>query len=168
MVNSNAKGKRAELAVANYLTREGIPARRHVRTGDRFTHDEGDIRLDTAPVTIEVKDHAHSWSAAAIAVLVGKLARQKRPDDLGFVIIKRAGYADPAMWACHMSGPDALSLLAGCRAGIVPGTNLTEPRKDAAHVLDAVGFTFSDVVRLLKSGGWVEQPINPFLTSKGV
>jgi hypothetical protein len=151
-VNSQAKGKRAELDVAKYLTRCGLPARRHVRTGTRDVGDEGDIRLDTAPVTIEVKDHAKEWTWAVLERLVAKLQGQKRAGDLGLLVVKRAGAADPANWFCYVHGVDASRLLGSDPGGSPAGVYCSYP----------VGFIFGDVVRMLILGDWCAELVNPF------
>lgn len=152
MVNSQAKGKRAELAVANYLTRNGLPARRFVRTGTAQLADEGDIRLDTAPVTIEVKDHKHGFSANEVRTLIAKLCNQKRTDDVGLLVVKRQTYGDPGDWYCYTTGIDAGRLLTGQAYGVL----------GSLHVMDPVCFTFGDAVRMLMVGDFVETLVNPF------
>ena len=151
-MNSQAKGKTAELAVAKYLTRCGLPARRHVRTGTRDVADEGDIRLDTAPVTIEVKNHAQPFSQTTLINLLAKLDVQRRPGDLGLLVVKRAGAADPALWRCWLSGLDASRLLSNDPGGTQAGV----------WVIDPVGFTLADVVRVLILGDWAAELVNPF------
>lgn len=156
MVNSQAKGKRAELAVAQALTRSGLPSRRHVRTGDRFEHDEGDLRLTVAPVTIEVKDWAKGYSRNQVAELLSKLERQKRPGDLGLLVCKRTGHADPYEWDCWVTVEDAVRVLDGRQQ---PGYRWPAPGGPFEH---PVGFVFGDVIRALVSGGWVCELTNPF------
>lgn len=153
MIHSANKGKRAERDVARALTRSGIPAKRHVRTGDRFTADEGDLRLTTAPVTIEVKDWARGYSRGQVTELLEKLERQKRPGDLGLLVCKRVGHADPYGWDCWVTAQAAGELLMR--------------RGDSENVLAAafehpVGLVFGDVIRALVSGGWVTEITNPF------
>jgi hypothetical protein len=156
MVNSQAKGKRAELQVANALTRSGLPSRRHVRTGDTYTPDEGDLRLTVAPVTIEVKDWARGYSRGQVAELLDKLGRQKRTGDLGLLVCKRAGVADPYGWDCWVTAIDARKLLMGVS---VLAERRFPPRGPFEH---PVCFVFGDVIRALVSGGWVTELTNPF------
>lgn len=164
MVNSQAKGKAAERRVARYLTEAGLPARRHVRTGTVDVHDEGDIRLDCAPVTIEIKDYGVSnpITIGAARTLLTKLQRQKRPGDLGLLVVKANGHADPAVWHCYTDVADASLLLApGLKAVGLPGW---QPVGDMAW---PVRFQFDMVVAMLWAGGWVTaaQPseANPFM-----
>lgn len=157
MVQAHRKGKDAENAVARALTRSGIPAKRHVRTGDRFTHDEGDLRLTTAPVTIEVKNWAKGYSRGQVAELLEKLERQKRPGDLGLLVCKRVGHADPYDWDCWTSVRCAWRLLAGRRPDVDLFVRLVETGFE--HPVD---FVFGDVIRALVSGGWVTEIANPF------
>lgn len=151
MVNSQAKGKRAEGSVVAALVRAGLPARRHVRTGTADVHDEGDIRLETAPVTIEVKDWAKAPTAAQLLALIVKLGRQKRPGDLGLLVVKRSGHADAASWYCWVSGLDATRLL-----GTPDGT------PQSVYVLAPVCFTLGDVLRLVTLDDWTHELVNPF------
>lgn len=151
-VNSQAKGKRAELDVANYFTRCGLPARRHVRTGTRDVGDEGDIRLDTAPVTVEVKNHAQPFTWKVLERLVSKLDTQKRAGDLGLLVVKRARSSDPAEWMCYLSGMDASRLLWNDPSGSPGGVYCAYP----------VGFVLGDVVRNLILGDWCSELVNPF------
>lgn len=151
--NSQAKGKRAELDVTNYLKRLGLPARRHVRTGTRDVTDEGDIRLETAPVTIEVKDWRHGYTMTEVRKLVVKLQTQKRPGDLGLLVCKRATFADPADWHCWVSGLDASRLIGNDPEGTQTGATI---------VLHPVGFVFADVGRMLVCGDWVSELVNPY------
>lgn len=154
MVNSQAKGKRAERDVARALTRSGLPSRRHVRTGDVYEHDEGDLRLTVAPVTIEVKDWAKGYSRNQVAELLSKLERQKREGDLGLLVCKRTAVADPYGWDCWVTAQDAARLLT---YGI--GDQMFWNTPPFEH---PVGFVFGDVIRALVSGGWVTELTNPF------
>lgn len=155
MVNSQAKGKRAELAIAQALTRSGLPSRRHVRTGDRYNHDEADLRLTVAPVTIEAKDWAKGYSRNQVAELLAKLERQKRPGDLGLLVCKRSGVADPYGWDCWVTAFDARALLVG-------EDQSWEEHTSVVPFEHPVSFVFGDVVRALISGGWVAELTNPF------
>lgn len=152
MVNSQAKGKQAERDVAAYLTRCGLPARRHVRTGTRDVADEGDIRLDTAPVTIEVKNHAQPFTLKTLNSLIVKVGSQKRPGDLGLLVVKKAGVSDPAYWYCYVDGIDASRLLSDDPSGMRAGVHCSYP----------IQFVLSDVVRMLILGDWVAELVNPF------
>lgn len=154
MVNSQAKGKRAELAVAQALTRSGLPSRRHVRTGTQFEHDEGDLRLTVAPVTIEVKSWASGYSRGQIAELLAKLERQKRPGDLGLLVTKPAAVADPYGWDCWVGAVTAVWLLHGQFEPVIQPLCMTFEHP--------VKFVFGDVIRALVSGGWVRELTNPF------
>lgn len=157
MVNAQAKGKQAERDVARALTRSGLPSRRHVRTGDVYEHDEGDLRLTVAPVTIEVKNWAKGYSRGQVAELLSKLDRQKRSGDLGLLVCKRANVADPYGWDCWVSPHDAWRLL---------NTDKTRQIQSDRVKIDGfehpVGFVFGDVIRALVSGGWVTELTNPF------
>ncbi len=153
--SNRSRGAQTERDVARALTRSGIPARRHVRTGDRFTADEGDLRLTTAPVTIEVKNWAKGYSRGQVAELLEKLERQKRAGDLGLLVCKRVGHADPYGWDCWVTAWDAFRLLdPQCerQVGELMPDGFEHP----------VCFVFGDVIRALVSGGWVTEITNPF------
>jgi hypothetical protein len=152
MVHSQRKGSRAEVAVANALTRSGLPSRRHIRTGTRTELDEGDLRLTVAPVTIEVKDWVKGYSRNQVAELLAKLLRQRRPADLGLLVCKRAGVADPYGWDCWVTAFDAARLLTPADVPPNPPDGFEHP----------VCFVFGDVIRALVSGGWVTELTNPF------
>lgn len=152
MVHSQRKGSRAEVAVANALTRSGLPSRRHIRTGTRTETDEGDLRLTVAPVTIEVKDWAKGYSRNQVAELLAKLLRQRRSADIGLLVCKRAGVADPYGWDCWVTAFDAARLL-------IPADVPPNPPDGFEH---PVCFVFGDVIRALVSGGWVTELTNPF------
>jgi hypothetical protein len=154
MINAQAKGKTAERAVALALTRSGLPSKRHVRTGDRFTHDEGDLRLTVAPVTIEVKNWAKGYSRGQVAELLSKLERQKRSGDLGLLVCKRVTVADPYGWDCWVDAVTAMWLLHGQFEPVI------QPL--CATFEHPVCFVFGDVIRALVSGGWVTELTNPF------
>jgi hypothetical protein len=173
VVDSQAKGKAAERAVCSYLTQQGLAARRHVRTGDKDRPDEGDIRLDTAPVTIEVK----SWGTAnpvtvgAARTLIEKLGRQKRPGDLGWLVVKANGHANPAVWWCWSSTQSAFQLLAGRNALQAAAE---APEFQWAHGIAGeagqwpVRMRLDTAVALLHAGGWVRSLVNPFARSSEV
>ena len=154
-VNGQAKGKRAELRVAQALTRSGLPSRRHVRTGTTTEHDEGDLRLTVAPVTIEVKNWAKGYSRGQVAELLAKLDRQKRGGDLGLLVCKPIGVADPYGWDCWTTAWDAARLLLAAS-----GDALSPPHPSPFE--HPIKFVFGDVIRALVSGGWVTELTNPF------
>lgn len=159
MTHSQAKGKRAELAVVSALVRAGLPARRHVRTGTRDVHDEGDIRLETAPVTIEVKDWARGYSRGQVIALLEKLEQQKREGDLGLLVCKRAGVTDAAGWDCWVTPRDAARLILGHEE--CTGYRLA-PDAVVQGMSSAVQLIFGDVLAALTAGGWVTELANPF------
>lgn len=150
--SSRNKGALAEREVARALTRSGLPSRRHVRTGDLYSPDEGDLRLSVAPVTIEVKNWAKGYSRNQVAELLAKLLRQRRTGDLGLLVCKRAGQADPYGWDCWVSAFDAARLLTPADVPPNPPDGFEHP----------VCFVFGDVIRALVSGGWVTELTNPF------
>jgi len=151
--SNRSRGAQTERDVARALTRSGLPSRRQVRAGTRFEHDEGDLRLTVAPVTIEVKNWKGGYPLGQVAELLSKLDRQKREGDLGLLVCKRSGVADPYGWWCWVTAVDAAQLLMR--------------RGDAHSVLSGpfehpVCLVFGDVIRALVSGGWVTEITNPF------
>ncbi|HJT02278.1 MAG TPA: hypothetical protein VJ757_01420 [Pseudonocardiaceae bacterium] len=116
-INSQAKGKRAERDLVAYLKSAGWPdARRHVRTGDRFTADEGDIRLEgprgVGTVVLEVKHHAGGLNVGQVVVFLSKLwSAQCRPGELGILVERRERVTDPGEWWAHMTWLTAFKLV---------------------------------------------------------
>jgi Holliday junction resolvase len=108
------KGKQAERDVAAYLTAHGIPARREVRTGTRDVHDEGDIVLATAPVTIEVKCWATPLTRGEVEALVAKLGHQRRPGDMGW-LVERVVRKPAPDWRVWLAPFDAAWLISGAQ-----------------------------------------------------
>lgn len=102
MVNSQKKGKVAEQAVARYLTRRGLAARRYVRTGTADVHDEGDIRIPG--VTFEVKNWSGGLTDGLIQTLLTKLDRQRGDGQLGVLVDRRDRIGEHAAgeWWAHM------------------------------------------------------------------
>jgi hypothetical protein len=108
MVDSQAKGKRAERDLVNYLKQVWPEARRHVRTGDLYSADEGDIRLDGSQgqgcVVIEVKHYAGGLTRTQVGAFLLKLeTSQCRGTDLGVLIERREGSSNPADWYAHLT-----------------------------------------------------------------
>lgn len=102
MINSQAKGKRAERDLVNYLKLGGWPsARRVVRTGDLYAPDEGDVRLDNngRVVVFEVKHYAGGLTAGQVEAFLGKLqTTQCRPGELGILVERRERVSGPEEW----------------------------------------------------------------------
>jgi hypothetical protein len=147
-VNSGVKGKVAERAVADYLTRQGIPARREVRTGDRNTHDEGDINLGRF-VCIEIKNWSGDLTIGSVVTLLAKLQRQKRdPGALGLLVDRLDRVADPGQWRVWMTAHDLGTLLSNVASPAWPGTLSPGPEPVACRLAAVVGW--------LKACGWVE------------
>jgi hypothetical protein len=104
-------------------------------------------------VTIEVKDWAKGYSRNQVAELLEKLERQKRTGDLGLLVCKRTGVADPYGWDCWVMAFDAAQLLVG---------SISTPGPVISGFEHPVSFVFGDVIRALVSGGWVTELTNPF------
>lgn len=104
MIDSQAKGKRAERAVVSWLQANGFPeARRVIRTADARNADEGDVRIDG--VTIEVKHYRGGLTESEVDRFMKKLAIQKRPGDVGLLVERRDRVSDVgSWWAWFMSG----------------------------------------------------------------
>lgn len=117
MVNSQKKGKEGERQVARYLTRRGLAARRHVRTGTAEQHDEGDIRIPG--ITFEVKTWGRPVTDLTIAQLLTKLDRQRGPGQLGVLVERRSGVSEARAgeWWAHLTVDTWARLhgLDGCR-----------------------------------------------------
>jgi hypothetical protein len=159
--SNRSRGAQTERDVAKALTRSGLPSRRHVRAGTRFEHDEGDLRLTVAPVTIEVKNWKGGYPLGQVAELLSKLDRQKRAGDLGLLVCKRSGVADPYGWYCYTTAYDAVQLMIDRDTHEWDTHGLSMPDRPAAFE-HPVCFVFGDVIRALVSGGWVTEITNPF------
>ncbi len=139
-LDSQAKGKRAERAVAQYFTRRGWPeARRVVRTADRYAPDEGDVRLPG--VTIEVKHYARPLTDAEVDTFMFKLCtQQRRADDVALLIERRQGVADPGRWWTHMNAGE-LAWLYGAPPWVrVTGSAIRLPLCDVVDLLIENGY----------------------------
>jgi hypothetical protein len=150
------KGKKAERDVANYLTANGIPARRSVRTGDANHHDTGDIEFEG--VCIEVKNWAGDLTIGSVETLLAKLAHQKpqNRECFGLLVDRLDRVADPGKWRVWMTAHDALFLLTGYDG---PGSSVGCA---AAEDTEPVSVRLAYVVHRLKVGGWVRTVVNPF------
>lgn len=120
VINSQAKGKRAERDLANWWKENGFPdAARAVKTGDRFTHDGGDLILENAAadfrLVVEVKHHAGGLSVLQVSQFGVKLLEQVRHSrgDMGVLIERRDAVADPGKWWAHVSAPVFAQLVIG-------------------------------------------------------
>ena len=107
---SRRKGATAEVALANYLQRNGWPeARRAVvtgyRNGDTEIADPGDVR-GTAGIVWSVKNYAEDQVNKRIDQWMRELdAMNGLGDQLGglpLLVVKRAGQANPASWWCYL------------------------------------------------------------------
>lgn len=103
--SSRDRGKRAEQAVARWLTANGWPARTTRATSGA---QQGDDLVTGTGLSWEIKDHARlelaAWLDQAQAQAGGKPA---------VVMHKRRGVADPSGWYVTMSGADLLRILEG-------------------------------------------------------
>lgn len=106
-INSQAKGKRAERDLANWLKVNGYPdAARAVKTGDRFTHDGGDLILDHNEfrLVIEVKNRASVLRDSEVKEFGEKLLHQVEQSrgDLGILVEKRQRVSNPGRWWAYV------------------------------------------------------------------
>lgn len=101
---NNAKGKRAERDVVNWLRDHGFPgAERAVRTGytanGRSAADPGDV-TGTPGIVWQVKDVAREdierWLAETEAQRLG--GPGAKPAELGILVVRRRGTADVGRW----------------------------------------------------------------------
>lgn len=102
---SRDRGKRAEQAVARWLTANGWPAKTTRATSGA---QQGDDLVTSTGLSWEVKDHARlelaAWLDQARRQSVGKPA---------VVIHKRRGVADPGGWYVTMAADDLMRILNG-------------------------------------------------------
>lgn len=113
---NQAKGKTAERDLCKWLRSNGFPgAERAVRTGfrvaDRTSADPGDI-TGTPGIVWSVKDatvERHlEWRAELDAMLQGIDV-----DNLGLIVHKRRGHANPGLWWCWIGIVDLTAVLPG-------------------------------------------------------
>jgi hypothetical protein len=148
------KGKKAERDVANYLTANGIPARRTVRTGDKNHSDDGDITIPG--VCIEVKNWSGGLTMGSVETLLRKLEVQKGRKDFGLLVERLDRVADAGKWRVWMSPSDMARLLSHSDMFTV-----------YEHVLgrqdyEPISCRLAYVAYRLKAGGWVDRVVNPF------
>jgi hypothetical protein len=100
---NSEKGKWAERQVANYLRTAGFPgAERTVRTGYLTKHrgmpDYGDID-GTPGISWQVKNvEPARWSRVPIWLAQTEMQRGASRADIGLLVVRRPGRADPARW----------------------------------------------------------------------
>lgn len=107
------RGKRAERALVAWLRAHGWPgAERTVRTGHRtrtrVSVDRGDID-GTPGVCWQLKDVAEA-SMHRVPVWLAQTEAQRRAAgaDLGVLVVKRRGHADPGDWWAHVRLDDVM------------------------------------------------------------
>lgn len=100
---SRDRGKRAELAVAHWLTENGWPARTSRSTSG---YQQGDDLVTGTGLSWEVKDHARLELAAWL-----DQARRQSGGKPAVVMHKRRGVASPGGWYVTMTGDDLLRIL---------------------------------------------------------
>lgn len=108
-INSQAKGKRAELAVANWFKVNGFPdACRAVKTGTAHTHDAGDLILEHGQfrLCVEVKHRAGGLSDSEVMQFGTKLQQQivMSKSHFGILVERRDRVGDPGRWWVHVHG----------------------------------------------------------------
>jgi len=111
-INVGDKGKRAERALAKWWQAHGFPdAARHVKTGDRFTPDEGDLVLVHGDfrLVVEVKHHQGGLTDGQITAYGQKLVTKQVPQShgtMGILVERRDRVADPGCWWVHLIPED--------------------------------------------------------------
>lgn len=115
-INSQAKGKRAELQLANWFKANGFPdAARAVKTGDQFTMDAGDLILEhlSFRLCVEVKHHAGGLTQGQVYEFGKKLQSQVKQSraTFGVLVERRDRVADPGQWWVHAPFQSFVKLL---------------------------------------------------------
>lgn len=152
------KGKIAERGVARYLTLNGIPARREVRTGNSQHADEGDVSPDG--LCIEVKNWTGDLTIGSVVTLLAKLETQRQSTEFGWLVDRLDRIADPGKWACWMSAQGAYALLHGAKNESIRALREMLPY----DLIMPIRFQFSDAVKLFRQRGWASVVVNPFET----
>lgn len=106
-INVADKGKRAERHLAKWWQAHGFPdAARHVKTGDQFTPDEGDLVLEHEDfrLVIEVKHHDGGLTDGQITEFGSKLIRQVKQSKgtMGILVERRDRLSDAGRWWVHL------------------------------------------------------------------
>jgi hypothetical protein len=141
------RGNLAELAVAKYLRTVGFPhAERAVRTGyrtpTRTSPDPGDI-AGVPGLVVSVKDakteQLTSWlTEVRVMTAAG--------GELGLLVHKRRGHADPARWWCWLALGDLMRITTDahpCQIRAAARDTTTPVRMELGHVvplLHAAGY----------------------------
>ena len=118
---ANRKGKDAEQAVARYLREHGWPdAQRTVRTGwksgEHHSRDRGDID-GTPGICWQVKTSVDDFTDTRVLRVLAATADQAVASgaDLGIVVQRRNGAADPGRWWTWTTAGDLLALAEAAR-----------------------------------------------------
>jgi hypothetical protein len=115
--SAKAAGARFERSVADYLA-EHVDDRidRRVKTGAKDRGDVGGLRHMGSRVVVECKDYG---GRLVPALWVGEADVERRNDDadVGLVVAKRRGTADPGDQYVLMTLRDLVALLTGERPG---------------------------------------------------
>lgn len=152
-INSQAKGKRAELAVANWFKVNGYPdAERAVKTGTTQTHDAGDLILEhlSFRLCVEVKHHAGGLTELQVASFGAKLQQQivMSKSDMGILVERRDRVGDPGRWWVHLHSAALAALevwaLGNGSAGLAYGP---------VSVFRPVRVRLDDLAELLRKAG---------------
>jgi hypothetical protein len=150
--SNRRKGHDSERGLARWLRGNGFSgAERAVRAGYRATDghigaDPGDI-TGTPGLVWSVKDCATERIPAWFDEL--EHMRHTAAADIGLLVVKRRGYADPGRWWCWMWLGDVAALLVDPR-GSVP--------RDVAWTLAPARMELADVICLLRRAGHGDEP----------
>ena len=136
------RGLNAERDLCKWLRTNGFPhAERAVRTGfrtvDRTSADPGDV-TGTPGIVWSVKDCAVEQRAVWMAEL--DEMRSGSGADLGLLVHKRRGHADPARWWCWLELTDLFGLVAG-RAPVAGDAPLRMELGHVVPLLRVAGYT---------------------------
>lgn len=144
---SRNRGITAERALVRYLRDNGFAgAERAVRTGyrtpDRISADPGDI-TGTPGLVWSVKDCA----TERITTWFDELEHMRNAvtADVGLLVVKRRGHANPGEWWCW--------LWLGDLAALLTASDVVIPR-ELAWTLAPARLELADVVGLLRRGGY--------------
>ncbi len=150
--SANRKGKDAEQAVARFLREHGWPdAQRTVRTGwksgDTRSRDRGDVD-GTPGICWQVKTSVEDFTDTRVLRVLAATADQAVASgaDLGIVVQRRNGAADPGRWWTWTTAGDLLALADAARNPDV----LTVPEP---HLSFPVRLMLADLVPLLHAAG---------------
>lgn len=144
-----SRGKIAERQVVGYYRDHGFPGaertvRTGARTGRRTRADHGDID-GTPGLCTQVKVTLNASAEAKVPEWLAQTEAQRRASgaDLGVLVVKRVGAANPGRWWAYLPLPELIGLIFASQCRPVAGT---------------VRLELASLVELLRAAGYGTPP----------